>query len=826
MWGWLIGGVVMGNIRRSRRTDRNFHDAKAKNEKANRIVEEAVGRLESAVKASEKEQNKLLNVRKNAYDTLVQFAETFKTIDDVRLSESHLDNININILSKEDISMLREIHFEPQIFNTSRVGDSVGLMSMFLPIGFGDFGSFSSLKESKAAYAEAESNLYEAEGIVREIESRILVVDALEERCKLYSDVLSGIYQLWYKPATEEFVRLVQCKNRIKYYFLKRDGKSVFSNEEFSFIAMLASLSKTVKSLIDVELFDENEKQNMEIDEDSKAVKLVETVAEQAQQDKSFGLDKTYCAPLITNEINASEFVRPSDYFLDDYEGTMMQLAREGYESICQFADYVLVGDTLDTREVREEYTNICNILFMEDAYMQLYNRIVGLENTRGNRYGYRTLYCLRESITCKTGTAAYQLLNYLDERVEQKSGLRSGSVRKEFAGMRSLVDIFLHDISGRGKSEILKVCLELKRNALVQGYQGNAFAKLSKTIAREQKKEEKRIGKLKAFRELEKGTDAAASNKKLQHSVQKDEKEKIAAKETPSVTTPLTHYWDFILTFLFGGMLYLAMHQGYLVRWPLVMADISLYLILITGIRKREGDSGLLLRLPSYICVMVSLANLFHRYAGNLVDQTKFTGINMGIFVLIVIGLLILGEIRNCQCYALSCVLWLSLITNYMLFILNFLYSFNRAKAVLNITVFLYVTVMMVLFVRFERKSLRELKENSILREINAMLVIAGACGLIRVASALENAKFWMILLGIVAIFLVGVVGLCIFASESKWLKTVSLILLLGDCFALCLLVFGLLHCVFPFGKTFSLVITEIIYLIIACFLGAVVCE
>lgn len=472
---------LIGNFIRSWQTDENFHDAKAKNRKANNIMQSAVAKMEAAKRDSEKELQRLYDLKMDAYNSLRDFAETFTAIDDVRFRESNIAKEGLCQIPPETLAMLKEFKFEASIVDTTSVSDGVGMLSMLLPVGIGSFGSFSSLQESRAALAEAEANVYEAKMTARQIDSAVLVTKAITERARLLADVLSGMYTLWFKKAVMEFVRLVDSKNSIKYYFLQRDGYSVYSDEEYSFIAALAALAKTVKTVIDVKLYTEEEEEAEEILENTAIDTLTNDIKKQISQDESFGLSKTYCAPLITGEISAVEFIRPGDGFTDDFEGTKQRLQQEGYMAVCDFEDYIKSKSTSDSTAVRNRYLQICDNLYADRLYCQLYEKVVEGEKNYKNGYGYKALSVFRQTLQ-EAGDVEYKakLISYLDDKL--KSYLEADDTIKKkqnnFDGMKEWFEFYRAEASGRKAERFAYFGKHLAENAKKEGYREIYFEK------------------------------------------------------------------------------------------------------------------------------------------------------------------------------------------------------------------------------------------------------------------------------------------------------------------------------------------------------------
>ena len=479
----IIGGGVAlaGNVVRSWQTDENYHEAKAKNRKATRIVQEAAENLEEATRRSQREQLKLVEARRAAYGTLLEFVEIFRSIDDVRFKDSMIKDERIGQIPTETIHMLKNVEFTPTIVDNTQVGDAAGLLSMLLPVGVGSFGSFSSLQESKAAVLEAESNVYEAQCMVREVESAILVADAIADRFKLVSGTLSGIHKMWFKNATKEFKRLVESKNSIKYYFLQRDEESVYTDEEYAFIAALAALSKTVKSLIDVEVVDQKERDNEDLSDNATVVHVTKEIEKQSKKDSSFGLKQTYCGGLLSGEVKESEFIRPSDSFVDNFEWTRAKLVEEGYDAVCDFEDYILSHDTRDSKEVKGKYLEICDSLFTEELYRTLKENIE--DDTKAFGFGYKTLTTFRDTLIdnkdmCPEKLALIECIDEKSESLLNKKG-NPKLGHAGFGGMKKLVHHCLFEIDGRRVDKIQNLGEVLSKNAIKNGYNNVLLNKL-----------------------------------------------------------------------------------------------------------------------------------------------------------------------------------------------------------------------------------------------------------------------------------------------------------------------------------------------------------
>ncbi len=773
----IVGGLCAigaGNFIRSWQTDENYHSAKAKNRKANRIVQEAVADFEKATKKSQSEQQKLREVKNMAYATLLEFVESFKTIDDVRFHESKFIIENMDTLKLEDISMLKDIVFEPTIVDNTTVGDAAGMLSMLLPVGIGSFGSFSSLMESKAAVAEAEGNVYEAQSIARELESMTMVADATGERAKLLSGTLSGIHKLWFKNATDEFRRLVESKKTIKYYFMNRDGQSVYSEEEFEFIAILAALSKTVKSLIDAKLFDDDERESKELSDKPQIKKLTGDIKKQTQKDHSYGLKNTYCAPLLEGKVKTDELMRPGDYIVDDFEGTKARLKSEGYDSICAFEDYLCSAKTPDSADVEKKYFDVCRSLFVDELYREFGEKIEKQERKLGNGYGYKTLVALRDTLEEMYDNCPEKdkVLCYLDEKIDHATG-KNGKPRLGrggFAGLKKIVHICMFELHGRKKEVFVEIGQALSKKAVDSGYRNTMFKKLPTITYYEEKMK----------------------------------------KATPM---------DCIFaTFLCAAMVYVLIHfeQFNIVNGGLVA---SLYLLFIISNRK---DNLVIKTIQTLLCVFVSglSAYLFYDYADMLMNIDNFTLINGGVMAGSLLLILSTRERTRFRYLFTSRVIWLITITSYILFasmIINIKYEliiFTGCEAILVLISLLGIGNKDNL--KFNKAYI---KNDKSLLGIYLMLAFAGGIAIVKVSEFMPYVKVWQVLLAIVTVIVAFIVAVLMWGSMSNIINAIILMLAASICYICGMLVYGLLHCILPLGNIVSLVISEVVYLIMILF-------
>lgn len=776
--GGLLFGAAAGNFIRSWKTDENFHDARAKNRKATRIVQEAVEELESATEAAEKEQQRLLTVKHKAYDTLLAFVETFKTIDDVRFRKSNIAKEDIGSISQETISMLRDFEYEPTIVDNTVIGDAAGMLSMLLPVGIGSFGSFSSYQESKAALAEAEANVYEAQSTAREIESAVLVAEAVGERAKLLSDALSGIHTAWFKNATREFRNLVESKNSIKYYFIQQEGLSVYTDEEYEFIAMLAALSKTVKTLIDATLFDEKEKRTEELSEHPNVMKLTDNIQKQIQKDASFGLKKTYCGPLLTGEIRATELVRPGDSFVDDFAATRAWLEQKGYQAVCDFDDYLKSSDTIDNATVKKQYAEICDSIFTEELYRSLRVEIARDENEQKHGYGYRALCALKEALyeSDDVSVEKEKLIVYVEEKIQGTLGKKGKPkfYKNGFAGLKGWVHMCLFELEGRRNEKMIRLGKLLSKTAIRDGYKNRMF----KTLPTVSYYEDRKI---------------------------------------------MAGTWDCLIsTVLFATVIGLLLYTNSFLVWKAVLVT-CLYLLFVSC--NKYYDVCTVVQWLSCLGIIGIGGYVFYNYAPGWITADKFVGINIVVLLAtwFIAGMLDKQEVFRYHYFAkLGKVI---ATTSAMLYAYMLLDKFTEVKYALVLVVCcLMIANFMILrdldedVAEEKEKTARTTSDGGRFVKIGcALCVAAGAIVLFISVDLMENAGFWRyVLLIFILLFGVGWGGKAT-EKEGIAIKLWGAFLSMTGLFAGGMFVFGLLHCLLPLGRTFSLVVAEILYLIIA---------
>lgn len=781
----LLGVGAVGNFIRSWKTDENFHDAKAKNRKANRIIEQSIDDLETASKKAEAEQQKLLDVKREAYDTLKRFVEIFKKINDVRFYESNLDEIKVKSLQAKDFAMLREIKFDGTIVDTTTIGDAAGMLSLFLPVGIGSFGSFSSWKESQAALAEAEANVYEAQCMAREIESSILVIDAIGERAKLLSDVLSGIYTCWFKNATKELERLVRSKNSIKYYFLERDGHSIYSDEEYEFIATLAALSKTVKAIIDAKIFDDEERENQELVDNPQIKKLATDLDKQIKKDESFGLKETYCAALLQGEIKSEELVRPSDYFVDDFEGTYVRLEQEGYESICKFEDYICSNKTSDSEEIRKRYLMICESLLLDEQYRKLKEKIVRAEEKFKNGYGYKALCTFKNTLEQSIDQSREKdnLIVYLEEKQSNALGKKGKPKYKQkgFAGLKQWVHICLFELSGRRNENIIELGKTLSTNAIDNGYRNKMFNKLPTQSYYEEKMRQ--------------------------------------AKPLDCLIMTVIYVIGMITT------VYLES-----ITWDGGVLLTCLYLMFVISNRKENGILRIIQLLSCYGTAGIG-GYIFYSNAEIIVCRDNFIVVNGVVLAITLIMIVLIIERREFKNLYLSRVLWIIPITNYMLFAFWVIQKLTEFRyGLIFVTCFEVIALLISLYGVSKKENLHfsqlYSKNDKALRAICVMLIPVGTVAII-ISKELMTVAGWgeilLLIFSVIAGFFAASIAV---VSPKGVINVIGLILITGIGYVVGLLIYGLLHCVLPLGNILSLIISELIYLAIIVFFGLALIE
>ena len=779
MLGLIAGGMFVGNFIRSWKTDENYQSAKAKNRKATRIVQDAVEEFEAAVKTAETEQTKMLDVKEKAYKALLEFVEIFKTIDDVRFRESTIiGTAQIGKLSPEVLSMLKELKYEPMIVDNTSVGDGLGMLSMLLPIGMGSFGSFSSLQQSKAAVEEATANIYEAECIAREMESMTLCVNALGDRTKLVGDVLSGIYELWYKNAIKEFKYLVDSKNTIKYYFVN-SKESVYTDEEYGFVASLAALSKTVKTLIDAKIFDEEESETQELSPNPKIVRQVEEIKREQKKDESFGLKQTYCAGLLEGKIKSNELVRPSDRFVDDFAATRARLEQGGYEALCKFDDYLKKTVTNDSQETRKRYFEVCDGLFADELYRKLAKRV----KESSGKYGYGTLCSLKATLEQSDDVSIEldNLIEYVEGEIQSILGKKGTPKlgKGGFKGLKKLVHICLFEIEGRRKEKMILLGEALSQSAIDRGYKNKAFGKLPTRMFYEERKRKAK---------------------------------------------PL----DCVVATLLAATMVFGLFWLDLFRWENIALVGCLYLLFVITNRKESGVLKILQMLACFGAVGLC-GYIFYINASDWLAMQYFMPVNGIVLGVSVALLLVIHETKEYRNLYLSRVTWIISISCYVLFGIKLLEMLTEITYGLIIgTAIQTISILVSLNGLNRAENLKFDKEHDTdektLKGFTVMVVPVGVLAIILLSKLMEYAGIGSIILLILSAVFAFVAGFMAFDSKVNLKRGIGIVFIAGLGTIVGLLVFGLFGCVFNLNVILSLVIAVAIYLALTCFLSMVI--
>lgn len=780
MLGWLIAGAgvigTTGNFIRSWKTDENIERANAKNRKAKRIVDEAVDAFEEAAEYAKTEQENMIAVKEDAYKSLLEFAETFKSIDDVRFKESVItQTARISKLDSNMFAQLRDIEFTSEFHDNTPDSDLAGMLSMLLPVGIGSFGSFSSLRASEAAVEEAIANVYEAESMARELESMTLVTRALGDRTKLIGDVLKGIYEKWFFKANREFKYLVDSKDTIKYYFVDVTNTSAYTDEEYAFIATLSALAKTVKTLIDVPIFDEQERESQELSPKSQTVKQIEAIQEDEKKDKSFGLKSTYCAQLIEGKVKTDELVRPSDGFVDDFAATRQRLAREGYDSVCKFDDYLKTTKTKDTQEIRKRYFDVCDSLFADYLYQKLSSRI----KSENKRFGVDTLCILKSALEeCDESSIELDnLLEYLEENVQNKLG-RNGKPKfgqGGFKGLKRLVHMCLFEIEGRRQEKVICLGERVSQMAIEAGYENRGIHKLPTRTFREERKR----------------------------------------KAKP---------WDGVIATIILGIIIVGLAQLSLITWDRIALPIFLYGLFVITNRGEMGALGIIQRVLCLGTVGVC-GHIFYVNARALMAMPRFSLVNGIVLGASLVLLLFVHETKEYRNLYLSRVLWILSISAYVFFGIMALEKFTKITWGLLLGTIIQVIAILISLAGLNKKANLQFEKThatdvKTLAGVCVMTVPAGLFGLYVLTDYIIFANAFTIILLVLGAIVAYITGALSAAVNMDIVKGVGIVFVVASSVLIGGLFYALLIGVLNAAVNVAMSIAIIIYLAMACFM------
>lgn len=239
------------------------------------------------------------------------------------------------------------------------------------------------------------------------------------------------------------------------------------------------------------------------------------------------------------------------------------------------------------------------------------------------------------------------------------------------------------------------------------------------------------------------------------------------------------------------------------------------------------RGEKGIFRGIQMVACygTVVLSGYVFYQNAEAWIAAKNFVGINSAILLLSSVALLMIKERKSFRNLYLSRVLWMVPITCFMLFGLMAVEKLTEVKYGLVLaTCCLVIALLISLSGLSKRENLYFDKTYStsekVLIGISVMLIVGGAVALSLTTELMSVASVGNVLLLVFAAVSAFLAGTITSNSNNNMIKAGGLLAMVGSSYLVCLMLSGLFHYVFSFGEFSALVISEVIYLIMATFL------